>query len=243
MKIALVTGGAGGVGQAICRELAASGVKVLVHYNTKQDEATSLVESIRNIGQEAEVCQGNLTNEGEVAALFAHIATTFGRLDVVVNNAGISRDSLVLTMKLKDWQDVLDINLTGVFLVCRAASRVMLRQKSGKIINVGSVVGLTGNIGQSNYAAAKAGLIGFTKSMAKELASRGITCNVVAPGFIDAGMAAQLPSAIKEGLLSTIPQGRPGTPHDVASAVAFLAGSGADYITGQVLCVDGGMVM
>lgn len=243
MKIALVTGGAGGVGQAICRQLAANGFRVLVHYNTKQDEALDLVASIRSHGQEAEVCHGNLANESEVAQLFADIAASYGRLDVVVNNAGISRDSLVLTMKLKDWQDVLDVNLTAVFLVCRAASRVMLKQKSGKIINVGSVVGLRGNIGQANYAAAKAGLVGFTKSMAKELASRGITCNVVAPGFIDAGMAAQLPGAIKEAILSTIPQGRPGTPRDVATAVAFLSGAGADYITGQVLCVDGGMVM
>lgn len=243
MKIALVTGGAGGVGQAICRELACHGFKVLVHYNTRQEEAASLVESIRTIGQEAAVCHGNLTNEGEVNALIAGIPATYGRLDVVVNNAGITRDALVLTMKLRDWQDVLDINLTGAFLVCRAAARVMLKQRSGKIINVGSVVGINGNAGQANYAAAKAGLIGLTKSLAKELASRGITCNVVAPGFIDAGMAAVLPLAVKQALLATIPQGRPGTPHDVACAVAFLASDQADYITGQVLRIDGGMGM
>jgi len=243
MKIALVTGGAGGVGQAICRELAATGFKVLVHYNTRQEEAASLVESIRTIGQEAEVCHGNLTNESEVNELIAGIPATYGRLDVVVNNAGITRDALVLTMKLRDWQDVLDINLTGAFLVCRAASRVMLKQRGGKIINVGSVVGINGNAGQANYAASKAGLIGLTKSLAKELASRGITCNVVAPGFIDAGMAAVLPLAVKQALLATIPQGRPGTPRDVACAVAFLASDQADYITGQVLRVDGGMGM
>ncbi|MBT9158194.1 MAG: 3-oxoacyl-(acyl-carrier-protein) reductase FabG [Firmicutes bacterium] len=243
MKVVLVTGGAGGIGRATCQLFAERGFMVLVHYNASQDEALAITANIKSQGFGAEVCRANLADEAEVNAMVAGIVATYGRIDVVVNNAGIARDSLVLTMKLSDWQDVLEVNLTGAFLVCRAVAKVMLRQRFGKIINVSSVVGLTGNVGQANYAAAKAGLIGFTKSLAKELARRGITCNAVAPGFIDAGMAAVLPAEVKKALLATIPQGRPGTPAEVACAIAFLASAEADYITGQVLRVDGGMSM
>jgi 3-oxoacyl-[acyl-carrier protein] reductase len=200
-----------------------------------------LVCAIVESGGQAAAFQADICDEAQVTRLVADVVGHFGSVDILVNNAGITRDGLVLRMELADWQRVLDTNLTGAFLTSKAAARFMVRQRSGRIINISSVVGIMGNAGQANYAASKAGLIGLTKSLAKELSSRGITCNAVAPGFIDAGMAADLPQEVKNSYLSAIPLGRAGTPDQVAQAVCFLAG--ADYITGQVIRVDGGMNM
>ena len=200
-----------------------------------------MVCAIVESGGQAAAFQADICDEAQVTRLVADVVGHFGSVDILVNNAGITRDGLVLRMELTDWQRVLDTNLTGAFLTSKAAARFMVRQRSGRIINISSVVGIMGNAGQANYAASKAGLIGLTKSLAKELSSRGITCNAVAPGFIDAGMAADLPQEVKNSYLSAIPLGRAGTPDQVAQAVCFLAG--ADYITGQVIRVDGGMNM
>ena len=241
MKVALVTGGSGGIGSAVCRELAEQGFAILIHYIGDSSPADQLVEELSAAGAVAEIYMADVSQEAQVEAMFTEIMSRHGRIDVVVNNAGITRDGLVLRMKLEDWQMVLDVNLTGAFLVSRSAAKVMLKQRSGKIINVSSVVGIGGNAGQANYAASKAGLIGFTKSLAKELATRGITCNAVAPGFIETAMTAGLPEEARQAFLSRIPLGRPGTAVDVAQAIGFLASSKADYITGQVLRIDGGM--
>jgi len=241
MKVALVTGGTGGIGLAVCRELARLGFVVVVHYSTNRAQSESLVQELSGNGCGALAVMADVACESQVEAMFAEILLRFGRLDVVVNNAGITRDALLLRMKLADWQAVIDVNLTGAFLVSRATAKMMLKQRSGKIINISSVVGLCGNAGQANYAASKAGLVGLTKSLAKELAGRGITCNAVAPGFIETAMTDTLPSEVKANLLQAIPLRRAGSPADVAAAVGFLAGPQADYITGQVLAVDGGM--
>lgn len=243
MKIALITGASGGIGRAVCRELAEQGYAIMVHYIGDPTPAEQVTAELLAQGNHAEMYLADVCDEGQVEAMFAEILSKHGRIDVVVNNAGITRDGLALRMKLEDWQKVLDVNLTGAFLVSRAAAKVMLKQRTGKIINVSSVVGITGNIGQANYSASKAGLIGFTKSLAKELAARGVTCNAVAPGFIETAMTAVLSDEVKKTFLSSIPLSRPGTPQDVANAIGFLASPKADYITGQVLRVDGGMSM
>ena len=240
-QTALVTGGGRGIGRAIALALAESGLEVVVNYSSSAAAAEEVVELITASGGKAYALQANVSKEDDVDGLIKTVLERSGRLDVLVNNAGITRDGLLMRMKTSDWQAVIDLNLTGVFLCSRAVARPMLKQKSGRIINITSVVGLMGNAGQANYAAAKAGVVGLTRSTAKELASRGITVNAVAPGFIATDMTKDLDA---EGILAAIPLGQFGTPEQVAGTVRFLAADpAAAYITGQVLQVDGGMVM
>lgn len=242
-KVAVVTGGSRGIGRAICLSLAKAGAKVVVNFAGNAIAAREVQDLITAEGGEAIAVQGDVAKSEAAENLFKKALETFGHVDILVNNAGITRDNLLLRMREEDWDAVLETNLKGVFNCTKSAARIMIKQKAGKIINITSVVGITGNAGQANYAAAKAGVIGFTKSMAKELAPRGITVNAVAPGYIATDMTAGLPDRVKEELSKGIPLGRPGTPEDVAAAVLFLASAAADYITGQTLHVDGGMVM
>ena len=240
-QTALVTGGGRGIGRAIALALAESGLEVVVNYSSSAAAAEEVVELITASGGKAYALQANVSKEDDVDGLIKKVLERSGRLDVLVNNAGITRDGLLMRMKTSDWQAVIDLNLTGVFLCSRAVARPMLKQKSGRIINITSVVGLMGNAGQANYAAAKAGVVGLTRSTAKELASRGITVNAVAPGFIATDMTKDLDA---DAILRDIPLGTFGTQEQVAGAVRFLATDPASaYITGQVLQVDGGMVM
>ena len=240
-QIALVTGASRGIGRAVALALAEAGAEVVVNYSSSPDAADAVVGEITGSGGRAYALQANVADEEAVNDLIKTVIERSGRIDVLVNNAGITRDGLLMRMKTEDWQSVINLNLSGVFLCTRAVTRPMLKQKSGRIINITSVVGLMGNAGQSNYAAAKAGVVGFTRSTAKEMASRGITVNAVAPGFIATDMTKDLDA---EGILAAIPLGRFGTPEQVAGAVRFLAADpAAAYITGQVLQVDGGMVM
>ena len=240
-QTALVTGGGRGIGKAIALALAEAGAQVVVNYANSAGAADEVVASINAAGGKAYALKANVSIEEEVDGLIKAVLERSGRLDVLVNNAGITRDGLLMRMKTSDWQAVIDLNLSGVFLCSRAVARPMLKQKSGRIINITSVVGLMGNAGQANYAAAKAGVIGLTKSTAKELASRGITVNAVAPGFIATDMTKDLDA---DAILKDIPLGQFGTQEQVAGAVRFLAADpAAAYITGQVLQVDGGMVM
>lgn len=240
-QVALVTGASRGIGRAIALELAAAGALVVVNYASSPEAAEAVVAEIAAAGGRAWAHQANVAEEEQVEAMVKAVLAKEGRLDVLVNNAGITRDGLLMRMKTADWQSVIDLNLTGVFLCTRAVSRTMLKARSGRIINITSVVALMGNPGQANYSAAKAGLIGLTRSSAAEFASRGVTVNAVAPGFIESDMTAELN---KEPILAAIPLGRMGQPAEVASAVLFLAADpAAAYMTGQVLQVDGGMVM
>ncbi len=240
-QTALVTGGGRGIGRAIALALGEAGAEVVVNYSSSAAAADEVVAAITTAGGKAYALQANVSVETEVDGLIKTVLERSGRLDVLVNNAGITRDGLLMRMKTDDWQSVIDLNLSGVFLCTRAVARPMLKQKSGRIINITSVVGLMGNAGQANYAAAKAGVIGLTRSTAKELASRGITVNAVAPGFIATDMTKDLDA---ESILKDIPLGTFGTQEQVAGAVRFLAADpAAAYITGQVLQVDGGMVM
>ena len=240
-KVAIVTGGSRGIGRATAIALAASGASVAVNYASSSGAADEVVAAIVAMGGKAIAIKADVSNEDEVEALVKATKTEFGRIDVLVNNAGITRDTLLLRMKLADWQAVIDLNLTGVFLCTRAVSKIMLKQKSGRIINIASVAGQMGNPGQANYSAAKAGVIGFTKTVAKELAPRGITVNAVAPGFIATDMTSELEA---DGILQFIPLGRYGEADEVAGMIRFLAADpAAAYITGQTFNVDGGMVM
>ena len=240
-QVALVTGASRGIGAAIAAELAGAGATVVVNYASSPDAAEAVVAAIQAAGGQAWCHRANVADEEQVEAMVKAVLAKEGRLDVLVNNAGITRDGLLMRMKTADWQSVLDLNLTGVFLCTRAVSRTMLKARAGRIINITSVVGLMGNPGQANYSAAKAGLIGLTRSSAAEFASRGVTVNAVAPGFIESDMTAELN---KEPILAAIPLGRMGQPAEVAGAVRFLAADpAAAYMTGQVLQVDGGMVM
>ena len=242
-KVALITGASRGIGRATALELAKAGAKIVINYAGNAAAAQEVLKAIQDMGGQAIAVQANIAVAAEVDELIQKTVTAFGSIDILVNNAGITRDALLMRMKEADWDAVLDTNLKGVFLCTTAVSKLMLKQRSGRIINMTSVVGLTGNASQANYAAAKAGVVGFTKSMAKELGSRGITVNAVAPGFIATDMTEVLPDSVKEQMTSTIPLGRPGTPSDVAKAVLFLCSDAAAYITGQTLNVDGGMVM
>jgi 3-oxoacyl-[acyl-carrier protein] reductase len=236
-KIALVTGGSRGIGRAVAEKLSALGADVAIFYAGNDLEAS---ECVGLLPTKAKAYKVDVADYEKVKAVVAEVKSDFGRIDILVNNAGIAKDGLLLTMKEADYDAVLNTNLKGAFNLIRHVSPIMLRQKSGKIINVSSVIGLMGNAGQANYAASKAGLIGLTKSAARELAARGIAVNAVAPGFIETDMTKSLP---QEELLSRIPLGRAGAPEDVAEVVAFLAGRGGDYITGEVIRVDGGMAM
>lgn len=240
-KIAVVTGASRGIGRAIALALAAEGAYVVVNYATSSSAADEVVAEIEQLGTQAIALQADVSQPDQVEALMKAVMERWGRVDVLVNNAGITRDTLLLRMNPDDWQAVIDLNLTGVFLCTRATSKIMLKQRSGRIINITSVAGQMGNPGQANYSAAKAGVIGFTKTVAKELASRGVTVNAVAPGFIATDMTQDLKA---DEILKFIPLSRYGQPEEVAGMVRFLAADpAAAYITGQVFNVDGGMVM
>ncbi len=241
-RVAIVTGASRGIGRAIAIALAAEGAKVVVNYASSSGPADEVVTTITQVGGEAIALQADVSQPDQVDNLIKTVMDQWGRIDILVNNAGITRDTLLMRMKLEDWQAVIDLNLSGVFLCTRAVAKIMLKQKAGRIVNIASVAGQMGNPGQGNYSAAKAGVIGFTKTIAKELASRGITVNAVAPGFITTDMTKDLKGT--EELLKYIPLGRFGQPEEVAGLVRFLAADpAAAYITGQVMNVDGGMVM
>jgi 3-oxoacyl-[acyl-carrier protein] reductase len=242
-RVAIVTGGSRGIGRAISTALAAAGATVVVNYRSNAAAADETIAAITASGGKAIAIQADVANGDDVKRLFSEVNSAYGRLDILVNNAGITRDTLMMRMKDDDWDAVLDTNLKSQFLTTRAAISTMVRARYGRIINITSVVGLMGNAGQANYAAAKAGIIGFTKSVAREIGSRSITVNAVAPGFIDTELTAVLNDDMREALKKQIPLGRLGSPEDVAGVVTFLASDQAAYITGQTFNCDGGMVM
>lgn len=242
-KTAIITGAGRGIGKVIALKLAQAGAKIVINDIPSSTDADKTAEEIISNGGDAIVIKGDVRNPNDMQALVDGAMEKFGSVDILVNNAGITRDTLIMKMSEKDWNDVLDINLKGAFNCIKAVTRIMMKQRSGTIINVASVVGVMGNAGQANYASSKAGLIGLTKSVAKELAPRGITCNAIAPGFIQSDMTDKLPEHVKEQYMNNIPLKRFGTPDDVGNVVTFLASKNANYITGQVLHIDGGLVM
>jgi len=239
----LVTGGSRGIGRGICLAFAHADNHIFFNYSSAGEAAAQTERLVAEAGGTATGIQVNVASEKEVSEFIAHALDETGRIDVLVNNAGITRDGLLVRMKESDWQDVLNINLKGTFFCIKAVTKPMMKQRYGRIISVSSVVGVSGNPGQANYVASKAGIIGLTKGVAKELASRGITANVVAPGYIETDMTADLPDKAKEAMVNQIPLGRAGTPEDIAATVVFLASDSAAYITGQVIHVSGGMYM
>ncbi len=242
-KTALVTGASRGIGRAIALALASKGFAVALNYAGSHDAAEAVKKEIEDAGGKAFTVQGDVSKSEDVDRIFKTVKDEFGGLDVLVNNAGINRDALLIRMKESNWDDVIATDLKSDFLTTKAAAAMMMRKRKGSIINISSVVGIMGNIGQANYAAAKAGVIGLTKACAKEMAARNIRVNAVAPGFIETAMTDGIPEKIREGMIESIPMGRMGQPEDIARAVCFLASDDASYITGQVLVVDGGLVM
>ena len=242
-KTALVTGASRGIGRAIALQLAAEGAKVAINFAGNTAKAEEVKAEIESKGGEALLVQADVASTEAVEAMIKTVTEAWGKIDILVNNAGITRDGLLMRMKDSDFDEVISTNLKGVYNCTKTVSKLMIKQRSGRIVNMASIVGITGNAGQTNYAAAKAGIIGFSKSAAKEFAARGITVNVVAPGFIETDMTAVLPDNLKETMLKDIPLGRIGKPEDIANAVKFLVSEQASYITGQVIRVDGGMSM
>lgn len=242
-RTALVTGASRGIGRAIALALASKGFAVALNYAGSHDAAKAVKKEIEDAGGKAFTVQGDVSKSEDVDRIFKTVKDEFGGLDVLVNNAGINRDALLIRMKESNWDDVIATDLKSDFLTTKAAAAMMMRKRKGSIINISSVVGIMGNIGQANYAAAKAGVIGLTKACAKEMAARNIRVNAVAPGFIETAMTDGIPEKIREGMIASIPMGRMGQPEDIARAVCFLASDDASYITGQVLVVDGGLVM
>lgn len=242
-KVALVTGASRGIGRAIAIRLASEGAKVAINFAGNQKAAEEVKSEIEKNGGEAILVKANVADSAAVEEMFAKVVEAFGTVDILVNNAGITRDGLLVRMKDENFDAVIDTNLKGVFYCTKAAAKIMMKKRSGRIVNMSSVVGLMGNAGQTNYAAAKAGVLGFSKSAAKELAARGVTVNMVAPGFIDTDMTAVLSDKVKETMVQEIPMRKMGRPEDVAGAVLFLVSDCSSYITGQVVNVDGGMVM
>lgn len=240
-KVALITGASRGIGKAIALTMASQGAAIAVIYSGNEQAAQETVEEIRALGRRAETYRCNVADFDEAAATVKAVVKEFGTVDILVNNAGITRDNLILMMKEQDFDEVIDTNLKGAFNMIRHVSGTMLRKKTGRIINITSVSGMMGNAGQANYAAAKAGMIGLTKTTAKELASRGITCNAIAPGFVETDMAKKLGEEVLENAVKAIPLGRLGRPQDIADTAVFLASSKAAYITGEVIKVDGGL--
>ena len=242
-RVAIVTGGGRGIGRTVAVRLAEEGAKVAISYRSDDAAAEEAAEAVRAAGAACEVFKGDVASPEDVQALFKGVADAFGRLDILVNNAGITRDNLMMRMKDDEFDDVLRTNLGGTYLCTRAALRPMIRARWGRIVNVSSVVGLVGNAGQANYAASKAGIIGLTKSVAREVAQRGITANVVAPGYVETELTGSLPENVKEAIRTQVPIGRFGEAGEVAEVVAFLVGEAAGYVTGQTIAVDGGITM